>query len=216
MALGHAAAGDSARVSFSPQSAAAAMGESVAVDVMVSNVGPDPGLASYDLVLTFDPTVVRLDSLSDSGFITNGENVVICVTGEIDNAGGSVNATCDAIALFGAPGVATTAAVPLLHASFTALADGTSALRLSGTLSGPEGTPIAATFDAGAIDVGAASEVAGVTPAATAGTSGLPSTGLGGGGRSPVWAAAMLAGAIAGIAGFATLLFVRSSRTRRA
>ena len=146
LAAGNVAAGGGAQIAFSPQSANASVAAAVAVDVTVANVDPDPGLAAYDLILRFDPAVVRLDDFSDSGFTTSGENVVICVTGQIDNAGGSVNATCTAIPLFGAPGVSTTNAVTLLHASFTALAAGVSSLTLSGSLSGPTGTAIAASF----------------------------------------------------------------------
>ena len=151
-----ALAGGSMQVSFSPESTSTTVGSTVAVDVNVANINPDPGLAAYDLILTFDPAVVRLDSLSDSGFVTGSENLVICVTGRIDNTGGSVNANCTAIPLFGAPGVSTMDAVALLHASFTTLAAGTSTLTLSGSLSGPDGAPIAATIGSGSIEITAA------------------------------------------------------------
>jgi hypothetical protein len=174
LAAGNVVAGSGAQVSFSPQSVNASVGATVAVDVTVANVNPDPGLAAYDLTLQFDPGVVRLDDLSDSGFITSGENVVICVPGQIDNAGGSANATCTAIPLFGAPGVSTTEAVPLLHASFTTLAVGTSALTLSGSLSGPKGTAIAASFGGGTIRVTASQPAS--SPTTVVAASATPST----------------------------------------
>jgi hypothetical protein len=147
----------------------ASAGATVAVDVTVANVDPKPGLGAYDLTLRFDPAVVRLDDFNDSGFVTSGENVVICVTGQIDNAGGNVNATCTAIQLFGAPGVSTTAAVALLHASFTTLAAGTSPLTLAGSLSDPSGAAIAASFGSGTIRVTAAAP--GVSPTTAIATS---------------------------------------------
>ena len=153
LAAGSAAAGGGPEVQFSPAEAVAAAGEMVSIDITVSDIAAEPGLAGYDLVLTFDPNIVRLDSLTDSGFVTTGENLVICATGNIDNVGGSVNANCTAIPLFGAPGVSTAGPTPLLHASFTALAPGASALTLSGPLSSPDGTPLGATLGAGAITV---------------------------------------------------------------
>ncbi|MCH7721119.1 MAG: hypothetical protein IH988_09060 [Planctomycetes bacterium] len=61
-----ALAGGGTQVSFSPASASATVGSTVAVDINVANVSPEPGLAAYDLVLSFDATVVRLDSLTAS------------------------------------------------------------------------------------------------------------------------------------------------------
>lgn len=161
-------AGGSPPVGFSPQSVTVSADATVAVDVTVANIDAEPGLGQYDLTLHFDPAVVRLDSFSDSGFVTSGQNVAICVTAQIDNAGGSANATCTAIQLFGAPGVSTTAAVALLHASFTTLAAGTSPLTLSGSLSDPAGTAIAASLGSGTIRVTNASRSPSPTTAATA------------------------------------------------
>lgn len=187
-------AGGGVEISFSPESTSTTVGATVAVDVNIANVVPDPGLAGYDLILTFDPAVVRLDSLDDSGFVESSENVVICVTGEIDNVGGSVNANCTAIPLSGAPGVSTTAPVALLHGSFTGVGPGASPLTLSGTLSGPDGSPIAASFGSGAIEVTAAAPpppetvAAGATPDAET----LPGAGTLGPNRpSSQWAAVL-------------------------
>ena len=148
---GEVGADGNVQVGFSPSAATPTAGEQFNVDVTVAKVAPEPGLASYDLILSFDPSVVRLESLSDSGFVPGGELVVICVTGEIDNVGGSVNATCTAIPLFGAPGVSTSEAIPLLHASFAAVAPGVSQLELSGALFGPDGEVISADFETGTV-----------------------------------------------------------------
>ena len=215
LGAGHVAAGASVQISFAPQSAAAVVAESVSVDVMVANISGEPGLAAYDLLLTFDSDVVRLDSLSDSGFVSNQENLVICVTGEIDNSDGIVNGTCVGISLFGAPGVSATDAVPLLHGSFTALAVGSSPLTLSGTLSGPEGTPISSTFEVGAINVAAGPSEAAVTPLATAGSLELPASGLGGDDGSslpPILTAAFALTAVGVVIAGAFLLLRRGFR----
>ena len=155
LAAGSAAAGGGPEVQFSPAKTVTTVGEAVSIEITVSDIAPEPGLAGYDLVLTFDPSIVRLDSLTDSGFVPMGENLVICVTGHIDNVGGRVSANCTAIPLFGAPGVSTSEPTPLLQSSFTALAPGTSALALSGPLSSPDGTPLGATLGTGAITVNA-------------------------------------------------------------
>lgn len=160
-------AAGAATVAFSPPATSATVGATVAIDVTIANVDPSPGLANYDLTLHFDPAIMRLDSLKDSGFITSGDNVVVCATGNIDNAGGSVEAQCQAIPLSGAPGVSTGGPVALLHGSFTATAVGTSPLTLSGTLAGPSGTAIPASFSNGSIRVTA---TAATSPTAAAPT----------------------------------------------
>lgn len=173
-ALVSAYATGSAAIAFSPQNVTATIGAAVAVDVTVANVDPNPGLAAYDLTLHFNPTVVRLDSLSDAGFVTTPQNLVICMTGQIDNVGGTVNATCTAIPLLGAPGVSAIDPVALLHASFTALAAGSSPLTLSGSLSSPTGIAIATSFASGTIHVTAAASASSPTAAPTTAATGSP------------------------------------------
>ncbi len=165
-----------ATVAFSPAAANATVGSSVAIDVTIANIDPSPGLANYDLTLHFDPAVVRLDSFVDSGFIRSGENVVVCATGKIDNGGGSVEAQCQALPLSGAPGVSTTGAVVLIHGSFTALAVGASPLTLAGTLAGPSGAAIPATFSSGSIHVNVAAASTPTTMATTAATASASAT----------------------------------------
>ena len=140
-------------LAFAPLNSSAHTGDAVSVDVTVANVAADPGLAEYDLTLHVNPAVVRVNGFTDSGFITTGQTIVVCVPGTIDNAAGTAVATCTAVPLFGLPGVSTVSAVVLLHASFTALAPGTSQLTLSGMLGGPTGTDIPATLGSGNISV---------------------------------------------------------------
>lgn len=159
-----------AHVAFAPASSTAAAGASVAVDVTVANVAASPGLGGYTISMSFNPAVVRLASFADSGFVTSGQLIVICGPAQIDNVAGTAQAMCTPIQIFGAPGMSTSSPVALLHASFTALAPGTSPLSLDGsTLKDPTGATIAATFGSGAITVSApAQDAPSPQPTATA------------------------------------------------
>ena len=154
LAVPRATAAGTAQIAFAPASASGASGAAVNVDITIASVDPAPGLGGYSVTVTFNPAVVHITSLQDSGWITSGQNVVICSTGTLDNAAGKATAGCTPIPLFGAPGVSTSAPHALLHASFTGVAPGTSTLSLAGsTLSAPDGTAIAATTADGSIRV---------------------------------------------------------------
>jgi hypothetical protein len=179
-----ASAAGPAQLAFAPASATGPVGSTLNVDITVANVDPTPGLGGYSITLTFDPAIVHIASLQDSGFITSGQNIVICSTGALDNTAGTATAGCTAIPLFGAPGVSTAAPVALLHASFSGVAPGTSALSLAGsTLTAPDGTAIAAAATGGSVTVSsggpsAPSVTAGpgsVSASATASTTAQPS-----------------------------------------
>lgn len=207
---GRSSAGGTAAVAFAPPSVSVQVGHTVAVDITAAGVDPEPGLAGYDLILSFNPAVVRLDRLDDSGFVPGGENIVICVTGQIDNAAGTVNANCTAIPVFGQPGVSSDEPVALLHASFTALAAGSSPLRLSGSLTAPDGAVIPATFEEGIVQVSGGDQSANLEAAPSAVPPGAPlppAAGSGGGQRTfPVRIAILAGGAV--IAGFVGWLIV--------
>ena len=168
-----ARAAGNAVVTFMPVNSSVQTGDVISVDVTVANVDADPGLAQYDLTIHVDPALVRIENLTDSGFITTGQTIVVCVPGTIDNAAGTAVSTCTPVPLFGLPGVSTAPAVVLLHASLTALAAGTSQLTLSGTLAGPTGTIIPATFERGSINVSAPAPA--TSPTATASPTPAPS-----------------------------------------
>ncbi len=175
-----AGAQHAAQLAFSPPTATVPIGTSLPVDITVASIPADPGLGGYALALTFNPAVVRLDSLTDSGFVTSGQNIVICTPATIDNTAGKATASCTAIPLFGQPGVSTTAPVALMHGAFTALAPGTSALSLAGTtLQAPSGADLAVSLSDGAIQVTAPASPAPATAttiAASTPTPGLSAT----------------------------------------
>ena len=154
----------SAQLAFSPSSASVAVGNNVAVNITVANVS---NLGGYDVHLQFNPAIVHVASMTDSGFVTGGGNIVVCNTATIDNSAGTATAACVTIAPFGTPvpGVSTVAPRALVNVSFTGVAAGTSSLTLSGstgsTLEDPNGAPIAVKLGTGSITVAAG--VGGVT-----------------------------------------------------
>ncbi len=165
---GHAAG--PAQLGFAPSASHAAPGATVAIDVTVADV---TGLGGYDLQLSFDPAVLRLGSLQDSGFVASSGNLVTCVPATIDNSTGHAVAACFTIPLFSSsPGAAATTPVPVIHASFVALRPGSSTLSLAGSdLKDAAGGLIPVTVSAGSVDVAPAAAAApsptGSAPSAT-------------------------------------------------
>src|SRR5437868_9539760 len=142
------------QLAFSPPSATIAVGSDVNVDISVADVDAQPGLGGYDIALSFDPAVVHLTSLVDSGLVTQGQNIVICNPASIDNAAGTARASCGTLPIFGFPGVAVAAAAPLMHAVVSAQAAGSTTLSLAGSvLEDPAGESVTATLVAGSITV---------------------------------------------------------------
>ena len=142
------------QLAFSPPSATIAVGSDVNVDISVADVDAQPGLGGYDIALSFDPAVVHLTSLVDSGLVTQGQNIVICNPASIDNAAGTATATCGTLPIFGFPGVSAGAPSPLLHAVFSAQAPGSATLSLAkSVLEDPVGGSLSVTFVPGSITV---------------------------------------------------------------
>jgi hypothetical protein len=160
------ASATTAQIAFSPSSSTVAVGGNVNVDITVADVS---NLGGYDVFLQFNPAVVHLTSLVDSGFVrTNPTNIVVCNNsnqGTIDNSAGTATESCATVVIFPppGPGVSTVAATALMHASFTAVGAGTSSLTLTGTtLQDPLGNAIAAALGTGSITVTAAQSVGGI------------------------------------------------------
>jgi len=87
-ATGTGAQAPAAALAFAPSSSTANVGATILLDVTVANVAASPGLGGYDISLTFNPAVVRLETLTDAGLLTGGSNIVICVPAQIDNVAG--------------------------------------------------------------------------------------------------------------------------------
>lgn len=143
-----------ATISVSPASVQIRPGDDVAIDYLVGDVGPLPGIGGYVLSVRFDPAVLELVTLLDGGFVTGGDNVVICGPTAIDNDAGIGVLFCAAVPLFGAPGVSTTQPVVLARSLFRARAPGMSVIDLEGTyLQGPNSEAIASTLSNGSVTV---------------------------------------------------------------
>jgi hypothetical protein len=100
------------------------LGDTFNVNVDVANIND---LYAYQLDLTFDPKLMSAVSVSEGPFLPSG-GTTFFIPGTIDNVGGSVTATADALigAISGVSGSGT-----LLTFEFTALALGTSALDIA-------------------------------------------------------------------------------------
>ena len=157
-------AGGGAEVAFDPSSSSIAVGGSIDVDVTVADVND---LGGYDVFIQFDPAVVEMTSLADSGFVTSGGNIVVCNTPSIDNVAGTATNSCVTITPFppSGPGVSTFDPTPLMNASFEAVGPGVSSLTLTATvLQDPDGDPISSTLSSGSINVlGTPGPVGGIT-----------------------------------------------------
>lgn len=153
-----------ASVSVSPSAVSATVGDDVALDITVANVPAQPGLGGYVVALTWDPAVLSLTSLVDSGWLAaKGGNVVaFCETLGIDNAAGTASADCTPILAFG-PGVSPSGA--LASAVFHAKSPGSTAINLGGSsLKGTsESSTIASTLTGSTVTIGAPAQVAATT-----------------------------------------------------
>jgi hypothetical protein len=118
-------------VSVSPATAAAMVGADFTLDIDAANVSP-PGLGGYVIVVQWNPAILTLRSLSDSGWVTSGQVFVLCTTPTINNTAGYAELDCTPIFGFGS-GVTTSAPHALAYAVFHANAPGTTAIDLTGS-----------------------------------------------------------------------------------
>jgi len=126
-------------------------------DVNVNVTGASD-LYAYQLDLTFDPTLLSAVSVSEGPFLPGG-GTTFFIPGTIDNVGGSVAATADAL-IGPIPGVSGDGT--LLTFEFTALAPGTSALTLANPFlfdSSLNDITANTTFGNGSVTIGAATSV---------------------------------------------------------
>jgi general secretion pathway protein D len=100
------------------------VGDTFSINVNVTNISD---LYAYQLDLTYDPTLLSAVSVSEGPFLASG-GTTFFIPGTIDNVGGSVTATADALigAISGVNGSGT-----LLTFQFTAIGAGTSALNIA-------------------------------------------------------------------------------------
>jgi hypothetical protein len=114
-------------VQIDPVSQLAVQGDSLSVDVIVSDV---TDLYAFQFDLVFDPTLLQATSSSEGLFLPSG-GTTFFVPGAIDNVNGIISFIADTL-ISPVPGV--TGSGDLAAISFTALASGTSILNLSNVL----------------------------------------------------------------------------------
>ncbi|MBI5283676.1 MAG: hypothetical protein HY874_01140 [Chloroflexi bacterium] len=151
-----AQAAEPSLISVSPATASAHTGEDVPLDINAANVPAQPGLGGYLIVLTWDPAVLTLTSLTDSGWVTSGQVIVVCTTPTIDNAAGTAEIDCSPVIGFGA-GVSTDGPHVLAQAVFQAKTPGTTSLALTDSvLLNTSGLAMTSTLAGGSVTVAAA------------------------------------------------------------
>jgi hypothetical protein len=119
-------------MSVASATASTGVGGGITLDVTAANVSA-PGLGGYVIILTWDPAVLTMISLTDSGWVTGGNIIVICTTPTIDNTAGTAELDCTPIYGFGS-GVTTSGPQALAQAVFHANALGTTAVDLTGSI----------------------------------------------------------------------------------
>lgn len=172
-ANGRTASATTPSIAFSPAASTVVVATPVPVDITVADVS---GLGGYDVWVSFNGSVVRLNSLKDSGLLYNPnaqgtpQNPVVCITPTITASYGHM--ACQILAIISpvAVSVGSTPAA-LVHASFGPLAAGTSPLGLTAVASGLTETTtlldlnsasIGASLGSGSIVVNAVPSVGGV------------------------------------------------------
>ena len=195
------------------------------IDVVVDDVTNEQGLGGYTLVMSYDPAIVSALAVEDGGFVTGGDNAVVCPSTGIDNDAGRLAIFCFTIPLFSEPGVTTATPRVLATVQFEPLALGATTLDISeATLTDGRGGALASVSINGTVTVASApppdgngTQDAGPTEANTnaeaepdgttvASGSGLPSAGAGseaGGSGGPTALVWILAAGGAALAAFA-------------
>lgn len=114
-------------VDVTPVSQSVALGNALNVDVEIQNV---TDLYGFQFDLSFGPTLLQATSVTEDGFLPSGGSTFF-IPGTIDNVGGSVTFTADALigAVSGVSGSGLLAQI-----GFTTVGAGTSSLDLSNVL----------------------------------------------------------------------------------
>jgi hypothetical protein len=103
------------------------IGDTFEVDVNATGI---TDLYAFQFDLTFDPTILEADSVTEGAFLPSG-GTTFFIPGTIDNVGGDISANADTLigAISGVTGDGT-----LAEFDFTALADGTSAISFANNI----------------------------------------------------------------------------------
>jgi hypothetical protein len=149
-----ATAGSTVAVDVAPTPVVVQPGDVFSVEYRAASVPANPGIGGYVLSVQWNPAMLEMTSFTDSGWVTGGNNIVICGAPIIDNSLGQGVLFCATVPLIFGPGVSTSAPRALASSSFRALAPGITVLDLTGsTLEGPAREPIPATLTNGSATV---------------------------------------------------------------
>jgi len=133
----------------SPASLNGTVGHTFSVDIYVDDI---PHLYAYQFALSFNPTVLAADSITEGALFANTNNSFF-LPGIVNNTAGTIGVTADT--LLSGSGVNGPGIVAI--ANFTALRGGTSPLTLSNAmLLNPSLNPIAFAAGSGTANVAAA------------------------------------------------------------
>jgi len=128
-------------------SASVAPGSSVSVDVAISDIAD---LYAYQFSLAFNPNLLQVSSYSLGSFL-RGSVDTFGDSGTLDNAGGTISYVFNSLV---GPEAGVSGSGSLLRVTFSALADGVSALNFSDLLLlDSSGNDIAATVTGGIVTV---------------------------------------------------------------
>ena len=126
-----ASADPATAVMVQPISKAVGIGEDFTVDIFVD---PDTDIAGAQLRLSFDPSVVTANSVTEGNLLSQGGASTYFMTGTIDNVAGTITNVAGATAI---PGASVSQSGTFATVSFTAgTAVGTSALDLTDVIIG--------------------------------------------------------------------------------
>lgn len=127
--------GQSAPVlSVDPPAQTVALGDGAfEVRLLIDDVTNAQGLGGYTLLMTYDPLVLRAQSVDDSGFIASTGNASFCPSSVVDNDSGDVALFCLTIPIFAEPGPQAAEPQVLTRIVFEPLADGVTVLDISGS-----------------------------------------------------------------------------------
>jgi len=135
-------------VSISPPSQGAACGDSFSV-----NVGVDPkvAIAGVQFSLSFDPSLLTANSVTEGNLLKQDGASTFFQAGTINNVAGTITGVAGAITT---PGASVSVPGTFATISFTATAEGASALDLYDVIVGnPQGQPVSITVSDGSVTV---------------------------------------------------------------
>lgn len=126
-ALIFAAAGSLAAetISVQPSTLNVGEGQTFSLDIHIDGI---TDLYAFQFDLGFDPTILAAESVTEGSFLSSGGGSTIFIPGTIDNVGGTIASTADALTgpIPGVSGRGTLASI-----EFEALATGTTAISLA-------------------------------------------------------------------------------------